>query len=273
MSVRGGRPSFSPLRVPKDRGATRGSMEVGVLVQMAKSESLGKEKEERKGQRRVFKNESFSTRLGDLLDVRPSPSQLFSLDLQAEKTLKRRLLDLPTSFRRRRSEESESRERRVCDEEKDRRSVIKTVSRSVESRRRLTRLRKTLGKPIHRPHVHHVLQPERLRTSTRSLSWNRDETSILVEQLRELKFDGIVGRVGAVEKVALARETRSSSEVREGEGSFDVDSFEELRVVADLRERRREKISFGAHRYRSAKEEELTFLNCITRFINDRTLS
>jgi len=50
-----------------------------------------------------------------------------------------------------------------------------------------------------------------------------------------LKLDGVVGRVGAVEEVALARETGSSSEIREGEGSFDVDSFEELRVIADLR--------------------------------------
>lgn len=40
MSVRDGRPSSSPLRVPNERGATRGSTEVAVLMQMAKSGSL-----------------------------------------------------------------------------------------------------------------------------------------------------------------------------------------------------------------------------------------
>lgn len=69
----------------------------------------------------------------NLLDEWSSPSKFFSLRLQAEKCLKRRLLDLSMSLRRRRSEESESRKRRVCDAEKGAPSVSRMVLRCLES--------------------------------------------------------------------------------------------------------------------------------------------
>lgn len=72
--------------------------------------------------------------------------------------------------------------------------------------------------------------------------------------------------------LALTEKRRRAGEVGERERRLDVGALKQLRVVADLRARTGTEMSIGSERQEET-EGGLTFLNCMTRFMSDLTLS
>lgn len=90
--------------------------------------------------------------------------------------------------------------------------------------------------PIRRPNVHELRQTVAIVPQFVTSTGSIEKSPIFPEQLRNLELDRIPGGVGKIDWFDLSAVGKSPTKARERERRYDICTFEQLRVIADLPE-------------------------------------